>query len=527
MSFAATVRSTHVLADHLHMPVGKLFGGLPAGVMADAAMTHDTLSATMQERDRLVEERPIANTSRYGNDTSEPALSSFEMLPSELIDTILGYLSPLELSDMRQVCKALHSHADSDFHWQRHVWANLPGNPITTPYPFNTFRELYACHDPFWFIPKNKLWFSDRGLTGQMIMVQYDQRRGVIEGYQLVAVSTVSRREAWSTSTGAVAEIEHFEPQVKLHKDKPVLKLSPPDRRRDTESAESSPKRDFFPAQPMMLDIDTDPRVGEVVLAKPLSGLLEANVPDAFPYGYVWPPPAIPADHRVGAQAAGVFPISSQRLEVASPGNWAPHSRSEASDQTFRIRRWMEWMRSGLGLRLGEETVTWSTLDPYWYTPTKEKPWRGIWVGDYNVHKCEFLLIHQPDSEEGETPAFERKPDETDEEFNARFLHERVHQGSLEAIKLTGDTNVPRGERTFIAPNLGELGLVGVEDREPFAGSRVVKSKGHIAHDGFINDTYTRSQLILISPNRLAQYWIDFGHISYYERVDIDRFVAP
>jgi hypothetical protein len=31
----------------------------------------------------------------------------------------------------------------------------------------------------------------------------------------------------------------------------------------------------------------------------------------------------------------------------------------------------------------------------------------------------------------------------------------------------------------------------------------------------------------MISPNRLAQYWIDFGHISFYERVDIDRFAVP
>jgi hypothetical protein len=483
MSFAATIHGAHVLADHLHMPVGRLFGGPAASVIAT---THETQATTMQQRS-LLDERPLANTSNDEGIPTEPVLSSFEMLPSELIDTILSYLSPLELAGMRQVSKALFTHADGDFHWQRHVWSNLPGNPITTPYPYETFRELYARHDPFWFIPKHKLWFSDRGLTGQMIIVQYDQRRGVIEGYQLVAVSNVNRREAWSTSTGATAEIEHFEPQVKLHKDKPVLKLSPTERNHDAESSDPNPKREFFPSQPMMLDIDTDPRVGEVVLAKPLSGLLEANVPDAFPYGYAWPPPAIPAHHRVGAQAAGVFPISSQRLEVCSPGNWAPHNRSEASDQTFRIRRWMEWMRSGLGLRLGEETVTWSTLDPYWYTPTKEKPWRGIWVGDYNVHKCEFLLVHQPDSEDGEMPAFERKPEETDEEFDARFLRERVHKGSLEAIKLTGDTNVPRGEYTFIAPDLGESGLVGVEEREPLAGSRVVRSKGHIAHDGFIN----------------------------------------
>ncbi|KAI4597258.1 hypothetical protein KJ359_004771 [Pestalotiopsis sp. 9143b] len=478
MSFLDTVRISH------HLP-SSFVGGGATGVVADHTTQDSPRSAAMHPED-MTEEGPFDSSSNYASELDKPALSSFELLPSELIDTILGYLSPLELAGMRQVCTALSSHADSDFHWQRHVWSNLPGNPITTPYPFDTFRELYACHDPFWFIPKHKVWFSDHGLAGQMIVVQYDQRRGVIEGYQLVAVSTKEGSEAWPTDMGLVTEIEHFDPEVKLHKDKPVLKLS---RRLsgDAESSEPSPKRDFFPAHPMMLDVDTDPRVGEIVLAKPLNSLLESNIPEAFPYGYVWPPPTIPSSHRVGAQGAGVLPISSQRLEVASPGNWAPHSRSEASDKTFRIRRWMQWIRSGLGVKLGEETVTWSTLDPYWYTPTKEKPWRGIWVGDYNLHGCEFLLLHQPDSEEDETAPLERNADETDEAFDARFLQERVYKGRIEAIKLTGDTNVPRGERTFIAPDISDSGLVRVEDKEPFAGSRVVRSTGHIAHEGFVN----------------------------------------
>ena len=33
------------------------------------------------------------------------------------------------------------------------------------------------------------------------------------------------------------------------------------------------------------------------------------------------------------------------------------------------------------------------------------------------------------------------------------------------------------------------------------------------------------SQLILISHNRLAQYWVDFGHISFFGRVDIDSLL--
>jgi hypothetical protein len=45
------------------------------------------------------------------------------------------------------------------------------------------------------------------------------------------------------------------------------------------------------------------------------------------------------------------------------------------------------------GLHLGEEVYTYATLDPKLYTPTEEKPYRGIWVGDYSGHGCEFLLV--------------------------------------------------------------------------------------------------------------------------------------
>ena len=40
-------------------------------------------------------------------------------------------------------------------------------------------------------------------------------------------------------------------------------------------------------------------------------------------------------------------------------------------------------------------------------------------------------------------------------------------------------------------------------------------------------DKYIESQLIMISPDTLAQYWIEFGHINYYRRVNIDAFLAP
>ncbi|KAI7715896.1 hypothetical protein KC353_g5750, partial [Hortaea werneckii] len=103
--------------------------------------------------------------------------------------------------------------------------------------------------------------------------------------------------------------------------------------------------------------------------------------------------------------------------------------------------------------------------------------------------------------------------------------HKDAPSGRLEAIKLTGDPNIPRCEYTFIAPDIGHKGFVRVCDEELFKGARVVRSAGHIAGRGFISDQYTPSQLILVSHDRLAQFWEGFKHISFYQRVDLDALM--
>jgi hypothetical protein len=37
-----------------------------------------------------------------------------------------------------------------------------------------------------------------------------------------------------------------------------------------------------------------------------------------------------------------------------------------------------------------------------------------------------------------------------------------------------------------------------------------------------ITDAFVPSQLIMISEDLLAQYWVNMGHISYYRRVDLE-----
>lgn len=41
-----------------------------------------------------------------------------------------------------------------------------------------------------------------------------------------------------------------------------------------------------------------------------------------------------------------------------------------------------------------------------------------------------------------------------------------------------------------------------------------------------MTDAFVPSQLIMISGDLLAQYWVNMGHISYYRRVDLGGVVA-
>ena len=157
--------------------------------------------------------------------------------------------------------------------------------------------------------------------------------------------------------------------------------------------------------------------------------------------------------------------------------------------------------RAFFGVRVGEEASTWSTIDPVLYTPTKEKPYQGIFVGDYAGHGCEFLLVTQTD----------KAPDPPDQmpssiyynhlspaAFQAIADMDRIRprddaadadggglSGAIEAIKITGDVNIPRGQHTFIADDIGPNGLVRIADEPPFRGARIVKSRGHVANRGF------------------------------------------
>lgn len=108
-----------------------------------------------------------------------------------------------------------------------------------------------------------------------------------------------------------------------------------------------------------------------------------------------------------------------------------------------------------------------------------------------SAHGCEFILLHQPDDDEPfDESTVVKRSDESDEQYLTRKKDAQIYRGRLEAIKLTGDPNIPRGEYTFMAEDIGDEGLVRIAKEDQFKGARIVKSKGQLANRNFMNRTY-------------------------------------
>ncbi|KAJ5236206.1 hypothetical protein N7489_006297 [Penicillium chrysogenum] len=422
--------------------------------------------------------------------SSPPAdqLSLLE-LPAEIIQDIASYLSAPDLARLGATCRALVDHASNDLLWANLVNERLP-TPIRDPGPFGSFRRLYLAYYPCWFIPQHKIWFADHEHTGMLIIARYDNRCGVIEAYQVVAGRGTPQFQVWTSNPEVM--IQSFEPSVRLAFDDPVLFLNDPNPTSQTAPNQSFQSMPEERRMPMASD-------------SPLSLCSEFTTPGPWVEpDAIWPPRTIPSNTR-----------TVRHLRDSTPPR--PKHLWELSESFFRIRKWFipGFMFSPVH---NEASLTYSTLNPVLYTPTAEKPYQGIWVGDYSAHGCEFLLVLQKETEaEAHSDEKQSKITDAQEDIGQR--------GSLQAVKLTGDPNVPRGQFSFVAEDIGSRGLISVEMEEPFVGARIVRCRGHVAGLGFRDDTYIDSQLILISPDHMAHYWKEMGHVSYFRRVDIDALL--
>ncbi|KAJ5919807.1 hypothetical protein N7454_009642 [Penicillium verhagenii] len=446
--------------------------------MGSVAPYQDPTHHGLKDHERLIDEI------LHDRPWTQPGTCSsvLDKLPAEILHEILSYLPAQDLARVSSSCQVLAEHGADDRLWAKLVNSHLPSS-ISDPGPFSSFRRLYLAHLSYWFIPQYKIWFADNEHTGNLILARYDNRRGVIEGYRLLADRGSPSFQIWQSNPDVM--IQSFDPKVVLWLDDPVLFLKDPEPTKPIAACQT-----WKMERRMPMAAEAQSVFCSLLLCPKENSSLQVN------QGPLWPPLTIPSQHRIRREN------SPQRLPD-------PECLSQASERAFRIRRWANFQVVSPGHN--EARTTYATLDPSLYVPTKEKPYQGIWVGDYSAHGCEFLLFIQ-------------RGVQTQSSDHADF-EGLVHSGSLEAVKLTGDPNVPRGAISFVAHDIGPGGLVRVDDKEPFENARIVRCMGHVAGIGFQDDTFITSQLILISPDYIAHYWKEMGHVSYYRRVDIDTLI--
>lgn len=478
-------------------------------------------------------------------------------LPAELVILIFSYLNPADLANVAQTCKAFAQHSYDESNWQRLVNINS-SIPIKTSEPLKSFRELYAAQHPYWFVLKHRIWFSDSPPYGKLLLSRYEPSTGKILAYTVLARRGSDNVQLWEKDRRVI--IHSFDPQVSLHLRRPEVKLDIDDSIATTTANEGSSKihrRQSWRGKERLMDtLDDAGLYASFVLCRTLP---EAAITEGT---QLWPPLRIPAATRTRNLSGDEFNSLGHR----------PLALDQISESNFRIRKWAEFTgrqgdpqpahftspngiaaaiegvrerlagrwRAGVdslsSIRRPEDVTTYATLPASSYTPTAEKPWQGIWCGDYSGHGCEFLLIQQPDIEDerplpdgmhwlhpwfggvsrrssaNSTSSYSSAQEQLSStagsaDANASNTNGVNHEhaeppcGRLEAIKLTGDPNIPRGEYTFIAPDIGPRGLIRIADEELFRGARVVRSAGHIAHRNFTMGEYRSHHTFVVNAN--------------------------
>jgi hypothetical protein len=373
---------------------------------------------------------PASTTDKWPTMESHQSDDERLRLPDTILTCIISYLDPQSLARAASVSHHLRELTYSDELWKSFVNSYLP-TPIESCKPAPSFRRLFIAFHQYWFIPQFRFWLSDEHPGGQLIVSRFNTQKLCIEAWAVVADRENSRYHPWSHDP----EVMIHESDMRVHVDRqhPIFRFGVKGEEWDADEADVRAammyEEDISAAQ---LESRVELSIRHTSTRTPITGDLG-----------MWPTPDMSASTSI--------PRSQDGTSISD--SFRPSSTPTQCQPTFTLHH------HGV-----DKTVTYGTMSPEAYIQSVEKPWQGIWCGDYFNHGVEFLLMLQSDS--------------TD---------------SLLAVKLTGDSNIPRWQYSIVVPDLLEGGLVRVAEEDEFRGARVVRSAGHIAATGFKSSKWNSS----------------------------------
>ena len=395
-------------------------------------------------------------------------------LPPEVISEIINHLDPCDLSSIARTCQQLCRESGDDRVWLRQIQRFLPAfDPKADPLK-PSLKTIYAAFHPYWFLPQHRIWFSDRSPGGSLVVIRYDHRTQYIETYDVEGRNRSDHiGRPWDQDP--VVLIAAFEPWIRVITANPVFQIESKVQRHTTLRNGETRNR-IISERVLPVSGQNGSFQSALALCKPLPAAAQG------PMTALWPVATIPARQRVRNASSSDFTDGHR-----------PQRLHESSDTTFRLRSWYNGSLATLATLRYQQLSTYSTLDPAVYTPTPLKPWRGIWIGDYSTHGPEFVLVHQPDHGASMTdipkPWVQSEAGKTGEKIDP-------WSGMMTAVKLTGDANIPAGQATWSAEDIGAAGLIRVvHQQQDFHGAHMVKGTGQIAHSGFQQRKRSRLQI--------------------------------
>ncbi|EJD43267.1 hypothetical protein AURDEDRAFT_114806 [Auricularia subglabra TFB-10046 SS5] len=197
-----------------------------------------------------------------------------------------------------------------------------------------------------------------------------------------------------------------------------------------------------------------------------------------------------------------------------------------------------------------DTAVTLLAWDAHRFTPLHppddiidDGPVRAGWyAGTYDAHGFEVIYIHTVDTSTDPAAAipwpWEALPDSAP-----------AHGRRIEGIKITGDANVPKGQRTFVAflsapetrvhevpaaarrsvykpwPLLADdpqLPATVLADLYACETGITAPGLGRVAHTGFLAPSWLDCIVHVASRVEIEVYWPEWGSVSMFRRLGVD-----